>query len=62
MGADGGIGWRNVQLSLNILCLIMQALIMPCIENCLDSYQSSSIYLIVSQQSSQILALGSPLF
>lgn len=52
--ADGGISWRNVQLPLTILYFIMQALITPC----LDSSQSSSIYLIGSQQSSQILVLG----
>lgn len=62
MGTDDGIGWGNVQLSLNILYLIIQALIMPCSENCLDSYQSSSIYLTVSQRSSQLLVLGSALF
>lgn len=56
--ADGGVSWRNVQLFLNILYFIMQGLGMPCSEGCLDASQSSSIYLIVSRESSQILVLG----
>lgn len=56
--ADGGVGWRNVQLFLNILYFIKQGLGMPCSEGCLGASQSSSICLIVSQESSQILVLG----